>query len=169
MHKILITGGAGFVGRHFCKRFLDMGDHVYCVDSIAKHTGGLAPNAGWPLFNPLDFDNFHFFHEDCRSYFSSSNDDDFDYVLHLAAMVGGRVMIEHQPLAIAEDLAIDASYWQWAKLNKPKKTLFFSSSGAYPIKYQTKDNYVLLAEDMIGFEQDIGMPDMTYGWSKLTC
>jgi len=27
---------------------------------------------------------------------------------------------------------------------------------------------VLLKEDMISFEGDIGMPDMTYGWAKLT-
>ena len=32
MRKILITGGAGFVGRRFCKRFLDAGDEVHCVD-----------------------------------------------------------------------------------------------------------------------------------------
>jgi len=28
---------------------------------------------------------------------------------------------------------------------------------------------VLLHEDMIGFDEDIGMPDMSYGWAKLTC
>ena len=49
------------------------------------------------------------------------------------------------------------------------KTLCFSSSAAYPIKYQREGNYVLLREDMIGFDEDIGMPDMSYGWAKLTC
>jgi nucleoside-diphosphate-sugar epimerase len=32
MRKILITGGAGFVGRHFVKHFLDCGDEVHAVD-----------------------------------------------------------------------------------------------------------------------------------------
>jgi len=32
MKKILVTGGAGFVGRHLIKRFLDAGDEVHCVD-----------------------------------------------------------------------------------------------------------------------------------------
>ena len=50
-----------------------------------------------------------------------------------------------------------------------QKTLCFSSSAAYPIKYQREGNYVLLREDMIGFDEDIGMPDMSYGWAKLTC
>ncbi len=54
-------------------------------------------------------------------------------------------------------------------LAKPAKTLCFSSSAAYPIKYQREGDYVLLREDMIGFDDDIGMPDMSYGWAKLTC
>jgi GDP-L-fucose synthase len=168
MRKVLITGGAGFVGRHFCRRFLEHGDRVICVDSVAEHTGGIHPNTGWPLFDPRHYERFDFHHEDCRAFFNRVKDDDFDYVLHLAAMVGGRMMIEHNPLAVADDLAIDAMYWQWAKETKPKKTLYFSSSAAYPIKFQRKDNYVLLSEDMINFESDIGMPDMTYGWAKLT-
>ncbi len=28
---------------------------------------------------------------------------------------------------------------------------------------------MLLRENMIGFDEDIGMPDMSYGWAKLTC
>lgn len=32
--KILITGGAGFIGSHLSKRFLDQGDEVLCVDNL---------------------------------------------------------------------------------------------------------------------------------------
>jgi GDP-L-fucose synthase len=78
-------------------------------------------------------------------------------------------MIENNPLVVADDLSIDAAYWQWAKRAKPRKTICFSSSAAYPIKLQRPDHYVLLKEDMIDFSNDIGMPDMSYGWAKLTC
>ena len=169
MKKILVTGGAGFVGRRFCKRYLDSGDQVYCVDPVAIDTGGINPDQGWPLYNPNDYDNFHFFQEDCRSWFKQNEDNDFDYVFHLAAMVGGRAMIENRPLAVADDLSIDAEYWQWAEKAKPTKTVCFSSSAAYPIGKQTTENHELLTEDMISFENDIGMPDMSYGWAKLTC
>jgi GDP-L-fucose synthase len=169
MKKILITGGAGFVGRRFCKRFLDAGDVVYCVDPVAADTGGVDPDGGWPRFNPRDYANFHFYKEDCRTWFRQHSDSDFDYVLHLAAMVGGRSMIENKPLAVADDLSIDAEYWQWAEKTHPTKTICFSSSAAYPIRFQMEGDYRLLAEDMISFNGDIGMPDMSYGWAKLTC
>lgn len=169
MLKVLITGGAGFVGRHFTRHFLESGDQVDCVDNVAAYTGGIDPAAGWPLFDPRDFAGFTFFHEDCRDFFARVKDTDYDYVLHLAAMVGGRLVIENNPLVVADDLSIDAEYWQWAKDAKPRKTICFSSSAAYPIKYQRAEGYVLLEEDMIRFESDIGMPDLSYGWAKLTC
>ena len=33
MKKILITGGAGFIGSHLCKRLLDEGNDLVCVDN----------------------------------------------------------------------------------------------------------------------------------------
>ncbi|HVF38862.1 MAG TPA: NAD(P)-dependent oxidoreductase [Gemmatimonadaceae bacterium] len=169
MKRILITGGAGFVGRRFCKRFLDAGDEVHCVDPIAPDTGGLDPGGGWPMFSPRDYSSFHFHPVDCRQWFREHPGDEFDYVLHLAALVGGRAMIENRPLAVADDLSIDAEYWQWAEGARPVKTVCFSSSAAYPIGYQREGDYRLLTEDMIHFGGDIGMPDMSYGWAKLTC
>lgn len=168
MKKILITGAAGFVGRHFTKHFMETGDEVHAVDSIVPLTGGIDPEKSWPLFDPRGHKNFHFYREDCRDYFRRAKDTDFDYTVHLAAMVGGREMIERNPLAVAEDLAIDADYWRWAKETKPKKTVCFSSSAAYPIKFQREKGHRLLTEDMIDFGDDIGMPDMSYGWAKLT-
>lgn len=169
MRRILITGGAGFVGRYFVKAFLDAGDEVIAVDPVANLTGGIDPDNGWPLYEPRDYRNFIFMKKDCRAYFNENPSEHFDYVFHLAAMVGGRLMIENNPLVVADDLSIDAQYWQWARFAKPTKTVCFSSSAAYPIKYQTAESYVLLEEGMIDFGRDIGIPDLSYGWAKLTC
>jgi GDP-L-fucose synthase len=168
MRKILITGAAGFVGRHFTRRFLNSGDLVIAVDSIVPMTGGIDPAQGWPLFDPRDYKNFQFFRKDCRQFFREHPGDDFDLTLHLAAIVGGRLMIENNPLAVAEDLAIDSAYWQWAIKAKPRKTICFSSSAAYPVKFQRRGDYQLLREEMIDFSNEIGVPDMSYGWAKVT-
>jgi UDP-glucuronate decarboxylase len=38
MKKILITGGAGFLGSHLCDRLLDQGHEVLCVDNLYTGT-----------------------------------------------------------------------------------------------------------------------------------
>ena len=167
--KILITGAAGFVGRRLVRFMLEKGCEVVAVDNIAPLTGGIDPNKGWPLYNPKDYKNFTFHKMDCRNWFVKNLDQKFDYVFHLAAMVGGREIIENNPLIVAEDLSIDSHFWQWCSKSKPEKVVSFSSSACYPIELQRYDNNRLLKEDDISFEKNIGMPDMTYGWAKLTC
>lgn len=34
MKRILVTGGAGFIGSHLCKRLIDEGNEVICVDNL---------------------------------------------------------------------------------------------------------------------------------------
>lgn len=167
--KCLVTGGAGFVGRHLVRRLLERGDEVVCVDQIAPRTGGRHPSTGWPLFDPRDFANFRFVQADCCDWFSENLQQSFDQAYHLAALVGGREVIEHDPLAVAQDLAIDATFWRWAKEAKPGWIGCFSSSAAYPVRLQTREHYRLLVEEDIEFGKDIGHPDLTYGWAKLTC
>lgn len=165
--NVLVTGGCGFVGRNLISRLLQDGHQVTCVDPIVDQTGGLQP-ADWPEMPPLDFSNFNFLKKDCRDFFKEDSSN-FDELYHCAAMVGGRLMIENNPLAVAEDLSIDSMMFAWAKKNKPGKIINFSSSAAYPIHLQTKDNYRLLLENDINFESAmLGRPDLTYGWAKLT-
>lgn len=170
MKRVLVTGGAGFVGRHFTRALLERGDEVVCVDSLSEGTGGISPKSGWPLFEPRDYSRFEWHHMDCRDFFRAQTHDPFDYVFHLAAMVGGRLTIERNPLAVAQDLAIDADMWKWASEARPGKVVSFSSSAAYPVSLQsTIGGNLLLTEDMISFDHDLGLPDLTYGWAKLTC
>lgn len=165
--RALVTGGAGFVGRHVCRALLSLGWDVVCVDPIVARTGGLEPQS-WPLSDPRDEPGFQFVKTDCRAFFAHKKHAHFDHVFHLAAMVGGRLMIEQQPLAVADDLAIDAEFWRWAEVAKPSKIVYFSSSAAYPIELQRSESYRLLKESDINFTSSIGVPDMTYGWAKLT-
>ena len=93
MRKVLVTGGAGFVGRRLVKRLLTSGDEVHCVDNLAPLSGAVKPGPDWFGIDPTDSKNFHFHEEDCREYFRRVKDDDFDLCFHLAAIVGGRRLV----------------------------------------------------------------------------
>ena len=49
MKKVLVTGGAGFLGSHLCERLLDMGHDVLCVDNYFT---GSKRNVAHLLQNP---------------------------------------------------------------------------------------------------------------------
>ncbi|HPG27875.1 MAG TPA: GDP-mannose 4,6-dehydratase, partial [Myxococcota bacterium] len=36
--KVLVTGGAGFLGSHLCRRLVEAGDEVLCVDNLFTGT-----------------------------------------------------------------------------------------------------------------------------------
>lgn len=38
MRRILVTGGAGFIGSHLCEKLLDLGNYVICLDNMFTGT-----------------------------------------------------------------------------------------------------------------------------------
>ena len=139
------------------------------IDNIAPLSGGIHPKK-WKLFNPYKYKKFKFLNEDCRKFFKKRLNKNYELVINLAAIVGGREVIEYNPLAVAEDLEIDTSFWRWAVKNKKriKHIITYSSSAAYPVHLQRKKKYRLLKETDIDFTKDfLGKPDLSYGWAKL--
>ena len=57
MKKILVTGGAGFIGSHLCKRLVENGDEVICLDNLFT---GSKKN----IKDLLKYDNFEFIRHD---------------------------------------------------------------------------------------------------------
>jgi nucleoside-diphosphate-sugar epimerase len=136
--KILITGHMGFVGKYFMRKYKD-----HDITGIDIKEGN-----------------------DCRDFFKT-DDNHYDMIIHLAAIVGGRETIENNPLAVATDLAIDSDMMQWALRTKPGRVVYFSSSAAYPIELQDQYSARRLVEHDIMLDT-IKNPDLTYGWAKLT-
>lgn len=148
----LVTGSAGFVGRHTVRALRARGWDVYGIDVQSSDGCTIASKT----------DVRHFFRLDDRR---------FDLVVHCAAVVGGRAMIDGSPLQLAaEDLSIDAEMWRWALRTRPGRVVYFSSSAAYPTWLQTDDVRRVLLEDDIDLRggHHLGRPDQTYGWVKLT-
>lgn len=163
--KILITGGCGFVGRHFAVRFLDDGHHVTCVDNLVS---GIEPSRWRIKCRSYVRQNLTFVTADIRDYFKLHPNPQFDLILHLAAIVGGRLKIDGDPLAVATDLSLDSEFFNWVvRLEHKPQVLYFSSSAVYPVELQTRNNHCALSEQLQGFASTrVGMPDQTYGFAK---
>lgn len=138
MGSALVTGHEGFVGRHLTDALLDRGWWVTGVDLKSG--------------------------DDCRDLFEC-DDTHFDLVVHCAAVVGGRLTISNDPLAVAVDLAIDSDLFRWAERTRPGRVVYFSSSAAYPTWLQTPGHRLVESDLCL---DAVGTPDLTYGWAKLT-
>lgn len=180
----LITGGCGFVGRHLVKKLLNQCDELWIIDNLST---GLHPDKwldDWSKSTDKELQIYSlnnkkiiFLEEDCLSFFTEQINKKnqiklppFKDVFHLASIVGGRELIDGDPLLVASDLAIDASIFLWASRDKNnlERLLYASSSAAYPTDLQGKEKALALKEEYIDFSGRLGQPDMTYGWSKLS-
>jgi GDP-L-fucose synthase len=174
--KVLVTGGCGFIGRHFVKRLLDEGHTVTAIDNMYAgkelYDWEFKPNGWDPTTRAVP--NLQLMIGDCRSFFSTAvpgslwSASRFDLVIHCAAIVGGRIKIEDDPLEVAIDLAIDAEMFRWVTAAKPSpKVVYFSSSAVYPLELQTREKHVALAEAFVDLNQNRwSKPDQTYGFVK---
>lgn len=74
--RIVITGGAGFIGSHFCERLLSEGDDVICIDNFLT---GSPDNIAHLLGNS----HFTFIEHDVTSYLYVKGE--VDAILHFAS------------------------------------------------------------------------------------
>jgi len=188
MTTTFITGACGFVGRHLTARLLAAGHDIWMIDDLSV---GLHPDtwlqssanrttAGNVTRYSIGKQQVVFVQEHLAVSLlkqlevidvAAGKWPAFDYVHHLASVVGGRAKIDGEPMEVAIDLALDSLFFLWLVRNRASvgKVLYASSSAAYPINLQSKERHVALKESMIDFGSgELAQPDMTYGWSKLT-
>lgn len=99
--KVLITGGAGFIGSHLADTLLAKGHTVRVFDNLSEQVHG--PNAGVPDYLSPDVD---FVNGDVRDKDALRRAlDGVDTVFHLAAMVGvGQSMYQIDDYTAVNDL-----------------------------------------------------------------
>lgn len=145
--RILVTGGAGFIGSHVADAFLAAGFEVAVLDNLSTGRQENIPPAA--LFLPLDIKS-----SDAADFISRWQP---HILVHHAAQMSVRVSVADPVLDAQENILGSLNLFEAAARAKVEKIIFASTGGAMygdqaPIPAQEKDRE---------------MPECPYGIAKL--
>jgi UDP-glucose 4-epimerase len=138
--KVLITGGAGFIGSHLAERHLALGDEVYVIDDLS--TGSIANIQHLKLHPQFAY------HIDSvtNTHLMAELVDLCDVIYHLAAAVGVRLILDNPVRTIETNIRCTEIVLSLAAV-KRKRVLITSSSEVYgkkdQIPFREDDDLVL--------------------------
>ena len=138
--KILITGGAGFIGSHLAERHLALGDEVIIIDDLS--TGSIANIQHLKIHPQFSY------HIDSvnNTHLMAELVDLSDIIYHLAAAVGVRLILDSPVRTIETNIRCTESVLALAEI-KRKRVLIASSSEVYgktdQVPFREDDDLVL--------------------------
>jgi UDP-glucuronate 4-epimerase len=132
MTKVLVTGGAGFIGSHTTEALLARGDEVICLDNFndyydpARKRKNVAPFEGRPRYRLYEGDIRD--GERLEALFAAERP---DKVMHIAAMAGVRYSIQHPELYESVNVRGLLNTLQVTRRHTVSNFVFASSSSVY--------------------------------------
>ena len=157
--KVVVTGGASFIGSHLVDRLVDLGAAVRVVDNLSS---GKREN----IERHLQAGTVKLLQVDLTAPGVAQEAlDGVNLVFHLAADHGGRGYVDLHQSACATNLVQDGIVFHACHECGVEKVVYASSGCVYPNHLQTDPGKILyLTEDMVGPPYDA---DNMYGWAKL--
>lgn len=157
--KVLVTGGASFIGSNLVNELLKLGARVRVVDDLSS---GKLDN----IRDLIRANKVEFIENDLRKQDVAERAvEGISTVFHLAADHGGRGYVDLHQAACSVNLLLDGLVFRACYQAGVEKVVYASSGCVYPNHIQTDPNEILyLTEDMVGPPYDA---DNMYGWAKL--
>ena len=122
--RILITGGAGFIGSHLSDAYIQRGDEVYVLDDLSTGTiENIQHLKGHPRFH-YTIDSVH------NQPVTAELIDQCDVIFHMAAAVGVKLIVE-SPVRTIETNVHGTEVVLSLANKKKKKVLIASTSEVY--------------------------------------
>ena len=157
--RVLVTGGASFIGSHLVDALAALGARIRVVDNLSSgHEANLREHLAKGTVELVRADL-------TEPDVAPRVVDGMSVVFHLAADHGGRGYVDLHQAACAANMALDGMVFQACRRARVDKVVFASSGCVYPNHLQTDPGQLLyLTEDMVGPPYDA---DNMYGWAKL--
>lgn len=161
--KVLVTGGASFIGSHLVDRLVDRGAVVRVADDLSS---GKLENLS------QSYDRIEFLEGDLRDQrFAKRAIGGSEVVFHLAAKHGGRGYIDTHPADCASNMVLDGVVFEECHQSGVDRVCFASSACVYPVGRQERPadgKPVYLREEWANpFREGCASSDGEYGWAKL--
>lgn len=121
MSRILVTGGAGFLGSHLCERLLNDGHEVVAMDN---RVSGRTENLASIMYD----DNFSYYDHDVTEFIHVSGE--LDWVLHLASLASP-IFYQDNPIKTLKVGALGTHKTLGLAKEKDASYLFTSTSEVY--------------------------------------
>lgn len=145
MRKILVTGSAGFIGFHLCKRLIEDGNEVIGIDNLNTYYD---VNLKYNRLKQLKArEGFRFIKLDIadRSGIAKLfSEDKFEVVVNLAAQAGVRYSMENPHAYVDSNLVGFVNIIEGCRRSQVKHLIFASSSSVYgantKIPFSVHDN-----------------------------
>ncbi|GAB3670291.1 NAD-dependent epimerase/dehydratase family protein [Halopiger thermotolerans] len=156
--RVLITGGASFIGSHLTEELVERGATVRVADDFSSGSMDHLESVA---------DEIEIVEGDLKRWdVADEATTDVETVFHLAADHGGRGYISSHPADCATNMALDNVVFETAVQNGVDRITFASSACVYPTDVQREQRR--LHEGLVDFDQRGGAyADETYGWAKL--
>lgn len=143
MKKILVTGGAGYIGSFMVRRLLERGDEVVVVDSLERgHKESVDPKAKLYVGNLLD--------RDFVSKVFSENK--FDAVIHFAGFISMGESMENPYAYFQNNVFASLNVMEEMVRTKTDRLIFSSTAGVYgnPVKLPISEDHQKNPENPYG-------------------
>ncbi|MGH7202212.1 MAG: NAD-dependent epimerase [Planctomycetaceae bacterium] len=132
MAAILVTGAAGFIGMHVCRRLLERGEAVAGLDNLSDYydvrlkRDRLAQLDGYESFK---FQHLDLGHRDATAALFAS--ERFETVIHLAAQAGVRYSLENPHAYVDANLVGFVNVLEGCRHSQVRHLVYASSSSVY--------------------------------------
>ncbi|MDA8812491.1 GDP-mannose 4,6-dehydratase [Amylibacter sp.] len=152
MKKVLVTGSAGFIGFHVCKRLLNDGFEVIGVDSLSDYYDVFLKKARLSLLKQnINFKEINGKIEQKGFLLNIFQNLNPDYVIHLAAQAGVRYSIENPRSYLDSNVLGTFEIIEASRHFPPKHMLIASTSSAYGANTIMPYNEIDKADHQVSF------------------
>jgi UDP-glucuronate 4-epimerase len=130
--KVFVTGAAGFIGSHLCRRLLAAGHSVTGHDGMTPfYDDGLKAGRMALLRDQPGFRFVQGMLEDGPGLLDAVRESEAEIVVHLAAQAGVRYSIEAPQSYISSNLIGTANLLEAVRAHRPRHLVFASTSSIY--------------------------------------